>query len=279
MADSSNKRDSITWDSKDLFSGTAWYYARYRPDYPDVTYKQLLDKFKLNNKSRVLDLGCGTGQLALGLAPHVADVIAVDPVAEMLEEGRASARIANITNITWLVGESRKLKEMAEKIGEVELTVMGKSFHWMDRAQTLQDLYRLTRHGGGIAIIADSQPRFHPEVPWINAIDETVKRWLGEERKAGTKGAFAPLAKRHDEIVRESEFQNLEILETKQIRQWTLDTIIGYLYSASPTSLPVLGDKKEPFEADLRKRLMEISPDGRFAEHAVINIIIARKTA
>ena len=49
---------------KDLFEGTAWYYSRYRPLYPASLIRYLIGNFPLDGKGQMLDLGCGTGQLA-----------------------------------------------------------------------------------------------------------------------------------------------------------------------------------------------------------------------
>jgi ubiquinone/menaquinone biosynthesis C-methylase UbiE len=276
MSKNTNKTQ-ITRDYSNIFAGTAWYYARYRPDYPEKVFQLLIDRFELNKKSRVLDLGCGTGQIALKLAHYVAEVIALDPQEDMLQEGRALASAGKINNITWLAGESGNLESLESQIGKIDITCMGRSFHWMDRTKTLHDLYKITKPGGGIALMGDTAPRFRPDVPWIKIIDDTARDWLGEERKAGTAGTFSVIPKRHEDFIRESEFTDFEVTDIHQTRQWTIDQIIGYQYSTSHTSLPVLGDKKELFEADLRKRLRELEPTGLFEEPAAVNLLTARK--
>ncbi len=52
----------------ELFKDTAWYYSRYRPIYPASLIRYLIDKFSLDGNGRMLDLGCGTGQLAFRFA-------------------------------------------------------------------------------------------------------------------------------------------------------------------------------------------------------------------
>jgi len=267
----------ITWDTDNVFKGTAWFYARYRPGYPDEVIKLLVDKFKLRKNSRVLDLGCGTGQVALALAPHVAEVIALDPQADILKEGKALASARKIINVKWLRGESGDIKHLVAKIGRIDITVMARSFHWMDRAQTLHDLYEITRAEGGLAVIADTGLLYQPTTPWKEIIDETVKLWIGEERKAGTTGAYTHPAKRHQEILAASDFRNLEFAKIQTERTWSIDQIIGYLYSTSSTSQPVLGDKKERFEADLRKKLNALEPTGRFKEQVTVSIMMCQK--
>jgi hypothetical protein len=53
--------------------------------------------------------------------------------------------------------------------------------------------------------------------------------------------------------------------------------MIGYLYSTSSTSIPVLGDKKELFEADLRRRLLSLDPGGLFNEEVTTQVLMVWK--
>lgn len=267
-----------TWESENLFSGTAPYYAHYRPDYPEQIFTLLIDKFSLNKNSRVLDLGCGTGQIALKIAPHVAEVLAVDPQEEMLQEGKSLAAQSKVANIKWLRGESANITTISSKIGEIDLTAIGRAFHWMDREQTLRDLSAITKSGGGVVIIGDNGPRDGPPGnPWKAVIDETVRHWLGDSRKAGTKGTYTHPEKRFEAILKESPFHNLESVKISTTRTWTIDQIIGYLYSTSSTSIPVLGDKKELFEADLRRRLLSLDPGGLFNEEVTTQVLMVWK--
>ena len=52
----------------DIYQGTAWYYSRFRPPYPDALVKVLRDTFGLDGAGRLLDLGCGPGPVALRVA-------------------------------------------------------------------------------------------------------------------------------------------------------------------------------------------------------------------
>ncbi|MGH9173431.1 MAG: class I SAM-dependent methyltransferase, partial [Vicinamibacterales bacterium] len=63
---------------RDLFKGTASYYARYRPGYPAEFFAAVVEHFGLDGAGRLLDLGCGTGQLLIPLAPFVEAAIGMD---------------------------------------------------------------------------------------------------------------------------------------------------------------------------------------------------------
>jgi ubiquinone/menaquinone biosynthesis C-methylase UbiE len=265
-----------TWQSDNLFSGTAWYYARFRPDYPEEVINLLCNNFGLGRKSRVLDLGCGTGQIALQLAPFVSEVIAVDPQEEMLQEGKAISSANGRTNIKWILGESANINNLSEVIGQLDLTVIARAFHWMDREQTLRDVYSMTKLGGGMSIVSDSGPQDKP-TEWKEVIDAVVRHWLGDTRRAGTKGTYSHPTDRWEDTLQESQFCNFESKLIKTKRVWNLDRIVGYLYSKSSSSIPVLGDKKEGFEKDVRQRLTTMNFSGVFEEDVTTEVFMMWK--
>lgn len=60
---------------------------------------RLLQGWGLDETSTVVDMGAGTGQFALAVAPVCARVVAVDVSPVMLDELRASVDAANVSNI------------------------------------------------------------------------------------------------------------------------------------------------------------------------------------
>jgi cyclopropane fatty-acyl-phospholipid synthase-like methyltransferase len=50
------------------FEGKQKYYSDYRMDYPDEVIEHVVDRFDLTEDSAVLDLGCGTGRIALQIS-------------------------------------------------------------------------------------------------------------------------------------------------------------------------------------------------------------------
>jgi ubiquinone/menaquinone biosynthesis C-methylase UbiE len=254
-----------------MFKGTAWYYARYRANYPDVFFDMLKNKFNLSKNDRVLDLGCGTGQIAIPICKYVQEVVAMDPEPEMLAEGKIMAEKSRVSNIKWLEGGSADLIDMKCELGKFRLAVAGTAFHWMNREKTLDDLFEMLEDGGSIVIANLDNPIFKkPEIVQV------VKKWLGEERRAGS-GLYQPPAKRHEDVIKESKFHHPEFWKCPLVFNCDIDGIIGILYSSSMANPEVLGNKKDAFESDLRTTLLKANPSGQFVSEGQVQVFIAWK--
>ncbi|GLZ78378.1 methyltransferase type 11 [Actinorhabdospora filicis] len=96
-------------------------------------------------QARVLDLGCGTGRLALGLSAAGHTVTGVDPARASLVAARAKP---GADRVTWLEGTSRDLPEAAFDV-TVMTSHVAQFFVTDDElAQALTDLRRALVSGG-----------------------------------------------------------------------------------------------------------------------------------
>ncbi len=101
----------------------------------------------------VADLGCGTGNAAELLAPHVERVIAVDRSEAMLGAGRA--RLAGIANVRFVEGT---LERLPLDTASVDATVCVLVLHHVaEPILALREMARVMRRerGGGTALIVD----------------------------------------------------------------------------------------------------------------------------
>src|SRR5215471_19920323 len=63
---------------RESFDLVAQDYNMYRPPYPQQVVDTVIALSNLHNGSRVLEIGCGTGQLSVPLAQHGIDLLAVE---------------------------------------------------------------------------------------------------------------------------------------------------------------------------------------------------------
>jgi ArsR family transcriptional regulator len=98
----------------------------------------------------VADIGCGTGNAAELLAPHVKKVIAIDREPAMLDSARK--RLKGCDNIDFRQGD---LSRLPLKNDEVDAAIMVLLLHHVaDPAAAISEVARVL-HRGGIALIVD----------------------------------------------------------------------------------------------------------------------------
>lgn len=261
---------------RDLFKSTAGYYAKYRPPYPPELIEHLVNRFELDGTGRLLDIGCGTGQLTIPLAIYFESAIGLDPEPEMLVEAQRLAEVAGVETIRWLEGGSDDLAVLRPQIGDIRLVTFGASFHWVEREQTLRILDSMIEAGGGIVVTASASRTWEYGDDWHEAVKGVLTTFLGEERRAGS-GTYERPPERHEALFERSAFSKLETFVHRFEREWDIDGVIGHLYSTSYASPYVLGDRQEKFEAALRHVLGMLKPDGVFSETVELHAILARR--
>ncbi|WP_435117266.1 class I SAM-dependent methyltransferase [Halolamina sp. C58] len=252
------------------FATTVEQYAVYRPEYDDDAIDYLRERF-LDGTGGLLDLGCGTGRLGVALAPHVGEVVGVDPNEAMLDHARERAAVVDAENTEWRVGSDADLPEMADNLDPLRLTVMGRSFHWMDQERTLDTLHEITESGGGVALLSDTEWLARGTADWQDAVCEVVTEFLDDppERTGPVEyeESWADLLDEHGFDAEERVFQ----VE----REWDADGVVGYLLSLSFCSPAVLGDDREAFESAVRERLAEF--DEPYEEDATVDVIAGER--
>lgn len=135
---------------------------------------------ELDRCQRVLDLATGTGDLAIQVARtalHV-EVVGLDPSAGMLEIGRGKVRSAGLEERVQLVrGDAQALPFDSDAFDGLCIAFGIRNVP--DRKRALEEMRRVTRTGGRIAILELSEPRNGPFAPFARFHVHTVVPWLG----------------------------------------------------------------------------------------------------
>jgi hypothetical protein len=124
---------------------------------------------------------------------------------------------------------------------------MGESFHWMDQGRTLEALYHLVSTDGGVAILSRGVPLpLPPMTAWRLATCRVVRQYLGEIPLPWDHEPSPP-EELHEAYLKRSRFK--DVIEHDELFEveWTVESIIGNLYSTSFCNRKRLGDRAQPF--------------------------------
>ncbi|MGV9610826.1 class I SAM-dependent methyltransferase [Nocardia xishanensis] len=232
----------------------------------------VIRSFGLEGTGRLLDLGCGTGQLTLPLAQHASAAVGVDPEPEMLAEADRKARAAGLTNVTWAICSS---SDLPGDLGRFRLLTIGRAFHWMDREQVLTALDGMVEDRGGL-VIANDSCLVRPITAWQLAIEEVQHRFLPPDQRSGTP-TVADARESHEHILSRSPFRCVRRQVYEFDRPWTIDQAIGYLYSTSLPLRRLLSDRRDAFE-ETTAALLAIDPGGQFTEPVSLEVLTATRS-
>jgi SAM-dependent methyltransferase len=142
------------------FARSAAAYKRGRPGYPPDAIDFLAARLGLGPGRTVVDLAAGTGKLTRPLLATGAEVVAVEPVAEM----RAA-----------LPADARSVDGMAEAMplpaASADAVAVAQAFHWFDGDAALAEVHRVLRPGGALALVWNRRPM---DDPLNHAIEELI---------------------------------------------------------------------------------------------------------
>ncbi len=247
------------------FESTVDYYVKHRLRYPPALMAEVFRLFDIKEKDRILDLGCGPGTLTIDMARLGAgEVIGADPDPAMLVAARAEAKAAG-ADVVFIEASSYHLPAA---LAPLKLVTMARSFHWMDRAATLQVLDRIIEPGGAVVLVSET-PERAVENQWKGIVKEVQRGFTGEHEGGSRHHAVVLLA---------SAFSNLTTFGIIERRHLFLDEIVGRAFSELQSSPESLAEDKDPFEKELRSRLLRFAPDGRFSEVIQFSALMARRS-
>jgi ubiquinone/menaquinone biosynthesis C-methylase UbiE len=212
-----SENSSVHRAAAEGFSSGAETYVRGRPDYPTQALDWLRNVLGLGAGKTVVDLGAGTGKFTRVLLATDASVIAVEPVAPMLERlrrdlpespqspgGSEPAASSGLATSSGLAASPRlaTLAGTAEHIpvasASVDAVVCAQAFHWFATPAALAEIHRVLKPGGALGLIWNQRDE---SVDWLAALGKLFERYegdaprmkSGEWRKVFPAPGFTPL--------------------------------------------------------------------------------------
>lgn len=127
------------------FGAQAAAYERGRPSYPPEAIDWMLAPTEQWAAGDVLDLGAGTGKLTTRLVERGLNVIAVDPIAEMLDVLRDT-----LPGTPALLGTA---EQIPLPDNTVDAVLVAQAWHWFDAERATAEIARVLRPGGRLGLV------------------------------------------------------------------------------------------------------------------------------
>jgi len=155
-------------DPTKRFSARVENYIKYRPKYPEAVLDFLQAEMHLNPRSRIADIGSGTGissELFLA-AGHC--VFGVEPNRDMKEA--AEKRLSGYPDFISIDG-SAEATSLPDR--SVDFVVAGQAFHWFDRLKARKEFLRILQPSGWVVLMWNDRKQ---ETSFSNAYERLLKR-------------------------------------------------------------------------------------------------------
>ena len=259
----------------DLYRGTAPYYERYRPPYPAALFDELCERLPVSRAGALLDLACGTGQIAIPLADRFARVVAVDQEAESVAFGRAKAEAGGHDDIEWMTGAA----ETVELDTGFELVAVGTAFHRLNRHLVAERMFSWLEPGGGVTLLWSDAPS-QGDAAWQSALTELITTWMarvGTAERIPAGWIEAMQRDPHEVVLASAGFEYAGKSAFVREQRWTPETLAGYLYSTSILNRNALGGHVEDLERDLASLVDSYGVEGVVVADAGYAYELARK--
>jgi ubiquinone/menaquinone biosynthesis C-methylase UbiE len=224
------------------FDAIADQYDEFRPQYPHAMVERIVETAELGAGSRVLEIGCGTGQLTQDLADRGFAVTAVDPGEALVE--RARHRVS--ADVDFQVST---FEDLAAPDQAFDVIVSASAFHWVDPEVRWTKTAALLDQGGWLALIDTVLDYEEPLMSHIRRL------WLEHSSDGGAWAANPPPTM--IEQIRESARFEDPVAETFASHVDLGTDVVVALSQTSAAFLSYTDGQKTSFTRQLRQALPE----------------------
>jgi SAM-dependent methyltransferase len=232
------------------FGQIAADYDAARPEYAPEALTRARELLGLRQGSRVLDLAAGSGTLTRALAEQFDDVVAVEP-----DDGMRAVLELRSPGVDVRSGSAESIPVPN---ASVDAVFIGDAFHWFDGAAAVDELERVLRPRGGVALLwnhwwSDGDDRtsnsLDPPLPaaaqelfdelYVRSGRAAAREEMADPLLSFSDPRFAPLAE--EEFVRSELLSGREVVDLFTTTSSIASLAPGERDAVKQTLLPLLG--------------------------------------
>ncbi len=138
---------------KTMFNTAATLYEEVRPEYPEKLIQDVVDLSGLNDHSRILEIGCGTGKATRSFAERGYELVCLDIGADLIAV--AKEKLKTFPNLSFV----EQAFEEWESNGKFDLIISATAFHWVDPKVRYLKASEMLKSKGFLAVFSNQHVR------------------------------------------------------------------------------------------------------------------------
>jgi len=203
------------------FDDVAILYDEVRPAYLDVVIDDIAQFAVLRPESRILEIGCGTGQITLPFADRGYQIVALEPgkaLAALATRKCAAYPNVRVYEVTF--------EEWAAPDQNFDLVLSAQAFHWIEPYAGCRKAASILRSGGTIALVWNND--VSQETPFYKATQPIYDTYMRRDSSAGWTRADI-----HDALRTSGAFDEIQEIRHPWERTYSCSEYINLLHTFS----------------------------------------------
>ena len=131
------------------FNTAATLYEDIRPGYPEELVQDVVYLSELNDRSRILEVGCGTGKATRSFAEHGCELICLDIGADLIAVARE--KLKAFPNVSFVKAAFEEWKPESK----FDLIISATAFHWVDPKVRYLKVSEVLKSNGCLAVFSN----------------------------------------------------------------------------------------------------------------------------
>jgi len=244
-------------------------YERARPLYPPELFDDLVAYAGLDAGSRVLEIGCGTGQATLPLAQRGLEVVCVELGAGLAAVARR--KLARFPRVEVVHGV---FEDWEAEEASFDAAVAFTAFHWLDPEAKYAKPARLLRPGGALAVAETDHVQVEGGDPFWAEVQADYDAIVPSEDNR-------PPSRPEEVGDLRAELEETGLFGEVEVRRYLADVTysaeeyIGVLDTYSPNRAMEPAKRERLF--DLIRRRVEAQPGGTVTKTYLFTLNLARR--
>ena len=136
-----------------MFNTAPTLYEEVRPGYPENLIRDVIDLSGLNDHSRILEVGCGTGKATRPFAERGYELVCLDIGANLITV--AKEKLKAFPNVSFV----EQAFEDWESDGKFDLIISATAFHWVDPKVRYLKASEVLKSKGFLAVFSNQHAR------------------------------------------------------------------------------------------------------------------------